>query len=106
MSSRRIAASMEKRMAAGERSQEEIWRRYDSEFRRHSFQRGSRVLLTYAAVYDKYLRYLDRGDVQRQAAEACAADLRPRSRPAFCADDDHHAHPGLRRADARRRLVG
>lgn len=53
-------ASMEKRMAAGERSQEEIWRRYDREFHQALISAcGSRVLLdTHAAVYDKYLRYL------------------------------------------------
>jgi len=53
-------ASMEKRMAAGDSSQEEIWRRYDWEFHHALISAcGSRVLLdTHAAIYDKYLRYL------------------------------------------------
>jgi DNA-binding GntR family transcriptional regulator len=53
-------ASMEKRMAAGDRSQEEIWRRYDREFHQALIStRGSQVLLDlHAAIYDKYLRYL------------------------------------------------
>ena len=53
-------ASMERRMAAGEHSQEEAWRRYDREFHQALVSAcGSQVLLdTHAAIYDKYLRYL------------------------------------------------
>ena len=63
-------AAMEKRMAKGERSVAETWKRYDSEFHHALISAcGSRVLLdTHAAIYDKYLRYqmvagLYRGDV-------------------------------------------
>ena len=53
-------ASMERRMAAGDRSQEEDWRRYDREFHQALISAcGSRVLLEmHAGIYDKYLRYL------------------------------------------------
>jgi DNA-binding GntR family transcriptional regulator len=63
-------ASMEKRMATGERTQEEVWRRYDREFHHALISAcGSRVLLdTHAAVYDKYLRYLTIAAVFRGAA--------------------------------------
>ncbi len=65
-------ASMEKRMAAGELSHEELWRRYDREFHQALISAcGSHVLLdTYAAVYDKYLRYLMIAAVFRGAAAA------------------------------------
>jgi DNA-binding GntR family transcriptional regulator len=65
-------ASMEKRMATGERAQEEVWRRYDREFHQALISAcGSRVLLdTHAAVYDKYLRYLTIAAVFRGDAAA------------------------------------
>jgi len=53
-------ASTERRMAAGDRSKKEDWRRYDREFHQALISAcGSQVLLdTHAAIYDKYLRYL------------------------------------------------
>jgi DNA-binding GntR family transcriptional regulator len=53
-------ASQEKRMAAGDRSGEEMLRRYDSEFHNALIAAcGSRVLLDmHAGIYDKYMRYL------------------------------------------------
>lgn len=53
-------ASQEKRMAAGDRSEVEILRRYDWEFHNALISAcGSRVLLEmHAGIYDKYLRYL------------------------------------------------
>jgi len=53
-------ASMERRMTAGDRSQEETVRRYDREFHNALIAAcGSRVLLEmHAGIYDKYLRYL------------------------------------------------
>jgi DNA-binding GntR family transcriptional regulator len=53
-------ASLERRMAAGDRSQEETLRRYDLEFHNALISAcGSRVLLEmHAGIYDKYLRYL------------------------------------------------
>ena len=52
-------AQMEKRMAAGVRSDAEIWKRYDWEFHHALISAcGSRVLLdTHATIYDRYLRY-------------------------------------------------
>lgn len=52
-------ASMEKTMARGERTQAEVWKRYDWEFHHALISGcGSRVLLeTHATIYDKYLRY-------------------------------------------------
>lgn len=52
-------ARMEKRMAAGDRSDAETWKRYDWEFHRALISAcGSRVLLeTHATIYDRYLRY-------------------------------------------------
>jgi len=53
-------ASLERRMAVGDRSQEETLRRYDWEFHNALISAcGSRVLLDmHAGIYDKYLRYL------------------------------------------------
>jgi DNA-binding GntR family transcriptional regulator len=63
-------ASMERRMAAGERSIAETWKRYDREFHHALISAcGSRVLLdAHATIYDRYLRYqmiavVYRGDV-------------------------------------------
>lgn len=63
-------AAMEKRMAAGERSVAEAWKRYDWEFHHALISAcGSEVLLaTHASIYDRYLRYqmvagLYRGEV-------------------------------------------
>ena len=63
-------ASMERRMAAGERSKAETWKHYDREFHRALIAAcGSQVLLeTHAQIYDRYLRYqmvaaVYRGDV-------------------------------------------
>ena len=52
-------ASMETRMAYGERAVAETWKRYDWEFHHALISScGSDVLLaTHAAIYDKYLRY-------------------------------------------------
>jgi len=54
----RKLASLERRMAAGDRSQEETTRRYDWEFHNALISAcGSRVLLgMHAGIYDKYLR--------------------------------------------------
>ena len=53
-------ASMEKRVTAGDRSDEEVLRRYDWEFHNALISAcGSRMLLDmHAGIYDKYLRYL------------------------------------------------
>jgi len=52
-------ASMERRMAGGERSIAEMWKRYDQEFHHALISAcGSRVLLeAHASIYDRYLRY-------------------------------------------------
>lgn len=52
-------ALMEKRMKDGDRSETELWKRYDSEFHQTLISAcGSSVLMeTHAAVFDKYLRY-------------------------------------------------
>lgn len=52
-------ALMERRLAGGDLSQPEIWRRYDWAFHHALISAcGSRVLLdTHAAICDKYLRY-------------------------------------------------
>jgi DNA-binding GntR family transcriptional regulator len=52
-------ASMERRMSQGDRSQVDLWKRYDWEFHQALISAcGSRVLMeTHAAVFDKYLRY-------------------------------------------------
>jgi DNA-binding GntR family transcriptional regulator len=53
-------ATLERRMASGDRSDEEILRRYDWEFHNALISAcGSRMLLDmHALIYDKYLRYL------------------------------------------------
>ena len=53
-------ASFEKRLAAGDRSDEEVMRRYDWEFHNALISAcGSRMLIDmHSSVYDKYLRYL------------------------------------------------
>jgi DNA-binding GntR family transcriptional regulator len=53
-------ATLERKVAAGDRSQEETLRRYDWEFHNALISAcGSRLLLDmHAGIYDKYLRYL------------------------------------------------
>lgn len=52
-------AAMERLMSAGDRSQTEIWKRYDWEFHQALISAcGSKVLMeTHAGVFDRYLRY-------------------------------------------------
>nr|WP_040326169.1 GntR family transcriptional regulator [Aurantimonas manganoxydans] len=52
-------AVMERRMKEGDRSETELWKRYDWEFHQALISAcGSRELMeTHAAVFDKYLRY-------------------------------------------------
>ncbi|WP_306029507.1 GntR family transcriptional regulator [Stappia sp. MMSF_3263] len=52
-------ATLERRMREGDRSETELWKRYDWEFHQALISAcGSRVLMdTHAAVFDKYLRY-------------------------------------------------
>lgn len=52
-------AAMEKRMASGDRTIAETWKRYDWEFHHALISAcGSEVLLaTHSSIYDKYLRY-------------------------------------------------
>ena len=60
-------AALESRMAAGDRSAAELWKRYDREFH-HALVSAcaSDVLLeTHASIYDKYLRYQMVGDIYR-----------------------------------------
>ncbi len=104
-------ATLEKRMAAGDRSEEEVLRRYDWEFHNALISAcGSRLLLDmHAGIYDKYLRYLMlaavfRGEPvaeeHRKLLALCAG-----TRLALGSGDDGHAYSGLRRADGLRRLV-
>lgn len=53
-------ASFEKRLVAGDRTDEEVLRRYDWEFHNALISAcGSRLLIDmHASIYDKYLRYL------------------------------------------------
>ncbi|MBD2748990.1 GntR family transcriptional regulator [Microvirga sp. BT688] len=86
-------ARMEERMAQGDRSQTEKWKRYDWQFHQALISAcGSKMLIdNHAAVFDKYLRYQMialsyRGDIaanehaellecalKRDAARACEA---------------------------------
>lgn len=52
-------ATLERRMAGGDMSQTELWKRYDWEFHQSLISAcGSAVLMeTHAAIFDKYLRY-------------------------------------------------
>jgi len=52
-------AALERRMAAGERRQAELWKRYDREFHQTLIEAcGSQTLLDlYLGVYDQFLRY-------------------------------------------------
>jgi DNA-binding GntR family transcriptional regulator len=65
-------ALLEKRMLAGDRSEEEVFRRYDWEFHNAVLSAcGSRLLLDmHAGIYDKYLRYLMLASVFRGPAVA------------------------------------
>jgi DNA-binding GntR family transcriptional regulator len=62
-------ASVERRVAGGDRSEEETLRRYDWEFHNALISAcGSRLLLDmHAGIYDKYLRYLMLASVFRGA---------------------------------------
>lgn len=50
---------LEKRMAAGDKSQTELWKHYDREFHHALISAcdSTALLETHAAIYDKYLRY-------------------------------------------------
>lgn len=50
---------LEKRMADGDRSQTELWKRYDREFHHALISAcdSAALLETHASIYDKYLRY-------------------------------------------------
>jgi DNA-binding GntR family transcriptional regulator len=77
-------ASMERRMSQGDRSQTDLWKRYDWEFHQALISAcGSQVLMeTHAAVFDKYLRYQMialsfRGDIaaeEHKILHDCALD--------------------------------
>ena len=77
-------ASMERRMSQGDRSQTDLWKRYDWEFHQALISAcGSQVLMeTHAAVFDKYLRYQMialsfRGDIavrEHKTLHDCALD--------------------------------
>jgi len=69
-------ALMEKRMAAGDRTEAETWKRYDWEFHHALISAcGSHVLLeTHATIYDRYLRYQMIAAVYR--GEAASAEHR------------------------------
>jgi len=60
-------SALESRMATGDRSAAELWKRYDREFHRALVSAcASDVLLeTHASVYDKYLRYQMVADIYR-----------------------------------------
>ncbi|MFL5165134.1 MAG: FCD domain-containing protein, partial [Microvirga sp.] len=62
----------EARMAAGDRTAAELWKRYDREFHTALVSAcGSEVLLeTHASIYDKYLRYQMVGDIYRGGVAA------------------------------------
>ncbi len=75
---------LEKRMQGGDRSQTELWKRYDREFHHALISAcdSTALLETHAAIYDKYLRYqmvavIFRGDVaveeHRQLLQAALA---------------------------------
>jgi DNA-binding GntR family transcriptional regulator len=65
-------ASVERQVRAGDRSNEETFRRYDREFHNALISAcGSRLLLEmHASIYDKYLRYLVLASVFRGAPMA------------------------------------
>ncbi|HEY8381162.1 MAG TPA: GntR family transcriptional regulator [Microvirga sp.] len=85
-------AALERRMAAGERDETALWKRYDREFHQVLIEAcGSQTLMDlFGGVYDQYLRYqmiavVFRGDIaagehralldcalSRDAGEACA----------------------------------
>jgi DNA-binding GntR family transcriptional regulator len=50
---------LEKRMASGDKSQTELWKRYDREFHHALISAcdSTALLETHASIYDKYLRY-------------------------------------------------
>jgi DNA-binding GntR family transcriptional regulator len=60
-------SALETRMAAGDRTDAELWKRYDREFHRALVSAcASDVLLeTHASIYDKYLRYQMVADIYR-----------------------------------------
>jgi DNA-binding GntR family transcriptional regulator len=58
---------LEKRIAAGDRSQTELWKHYDREFHHALISAcdSTALLETHASIYDKYLRYQMVGGVFR-----------------------------------------
>jgi len=77
-------ATLERRMREGDRSETELWKRYDWEFHQALISAcGSTVLMeTHAGVFDKYLRYQMialsfRGDIaaeEHRILHACALE--------------------------------
>ncbi|MEX0955720.1 MAG: GntR family transcriptional regulator [Rhizobiaceae bacterium] len=77
-------ATLERRMSDGDRSETELWKRYDWEFHQSLISAcGSTVLMeTHAGVFDKYLRYQMialsfRGDIaaeEHRIMHECALD--------------------------------
>ena len=97
-------ASMERRLRAGERTQQaEAWKRYDWQFHRALISAcGSRVLLdTHAQIYDRYLRYqmvaaVYRGEVAAGEHRTLLASALKRDWKSAQATLDKHVHDCVR----------
>lgn len=98
-------ASLERRMADGDQSQTETWKRYDWEFHQSLISAcGSQVLMeTHAGIFDKYLRYQMialsfRGDIAAQEHQELLDAALNRDVEAAIAILEHHVAGGLEHA--------
>lgn len=98
-------ASLERRMADGDQSQTETWKRYDWEFHQSLISAcGSQVLMeTHAGIFDKYLRYQMialsfRGDIAAQEHQELLDAALNRDVEAAIAILERHVAGGLEHA--------
>lgn len=95
-------ATLERRMATGDMSQTELWKRYDWEFHQALISAcGSQVLMdTHAAIFDKYLRYQmialsHRGDIAAGEHKVLLQAALDRDAPMARAVLERHVQGGL-----------
>ncbi|MDQ0315881.1 GntR family transcriptional regulator [Amorphus orientalis] len=105
-------ASMEARMKAGDRSETEVWKRYDWEFHQALISAcGSAVLIdTHAGIFDKYLRYQMialsyRGDIAAEEHRTLLKCALARDAATACEVLERHVNGGVEHALAKGTIV-
>lgn len=98
-------ATLERRMRDGDRSETELWKRYDWEFHQALISAcGSKVLMdTHAGIFDKYLRYQMialsfRGDIAAEEHRTLHDSALERDAATACAVLKRHVEGGVQHA--------